>query len=89
MAHDFDYHRNRLPKCPHCGKDFDVWAGDNPQSLNCDDGGFTNFECNACGHEFVTVTFIDYKFSTAVSDEAAEDEEWGPLGGRYSPPPPL
>lgn len=78
MPHSLDYWRNKLPKCPHCGTDFQVWEDDNPQALGYDDGDHTTFECASCGKEFVTVTTVEYVFSTAVSDEAASDEEWGP-----------
>ena len=69
---------NTKPKCPHCAADFDVWGGDNPLNLSYEEGGQTTFECNACRKDFVCVTGIQYTFSTAVSDEAADDESWGP-----------
>ena len=73
-----DYWRNEKPKCPHCGTDFDVWDGDRPLDLNYEDGGHTTFNCGSCSKNFVCVTEVHYKFSTAVSDEAADDEQWGP-----------
>lgn len=79
MAHYLDFWGNERPKCPHCCADFDVWEGDNPMSLNYEDDGHTTFECASCQKEFVCVTSVHYKFATAVSDEAAYDEEWGPL----------
>jgi hypothetical protein len=55
-----------------------VWSGDNPLTLNYEDGGYTMFECESCRKEFVCVTAVEYSFSTAASEEAASDEEWGP-----------
>ena len=78
MTDPIEYWRNDLPKCPHCGSKFEVWDHDHPMSLNYDDGGTTEFSCRSCHKDFVTVTHIEYKFSTAVSEEAASDEEWGP-----------
>jgi len=73
-----DYWNNDLPKCPHCDADFGVWSDDNPLSLNYEDGGKTDFECTSCGKGFVCVTAVRYKFSTAVSEEDADDDNWGP-----------
>lgn len=78
MPHELDYWRNDKPKCPHCGANFEVWEGDNPLDLNYQDDGKTTFECERCNKEFVCVTYISYSFSTAVSEEAADDDEWGP-----------
>jgi hypothetical protein len=46
--------------------------------MDFDDGGHTTFECEHCNQKFVAVTIVNYGFSTAVSDDAASDEEWGP-----------
>jgi len=78
MKHSIEYYRNKMPKCPHCDTDFDVWADDHPHSLNYEDGGKTTFECAFCNKEFIAVTNIEYSFSTAVSEEMADDDEWGP-----------
>lgn len=78
MPSEFNWWHNNLPKCPHCSADFQVWDGDHPLDLNYDDGGQTTHECTSCGKEFVTVTHVKYVFSTAVSEEAASDEDWGP-----------
>lgn len=78
MTNALDYWHETKPRCPHCRERFDVWDGDNPLSLNYQDGGYTTFECTSCRKEFVCVTTVEYSFSTAVSEEAADDEEWGP-----------
>lgn len=78
MPHELDYWCNKLPKCPHCGADFQVWSEDNPLTLNYEDGGSTEFECSSCRKDFVCVTTVQYEFSTAVSQDAAYEEEWGP-----------
>lgn len=78
MPHALDYWGNKLPKCPHCTADFQVWSGDNALDLNYEDGGFTTFSCESCSKDFVCVTAVEYTFSTAVSEEAASDDEWGP-----------
>lgn len=78
MPHALEYWHNAKPKCPHCSETFQVWEMDNPLSLSYEDGGKTTFECQSCGKEFVVVTHIEYNFSTAVSEEAADEEEWGP-----------
>lgn len=73
-----DYWGNEKPKCPHCGTDFDVWGDDNPINLSYEDGGQTTFECKSCHEDFCCVTNIKYTFSTAVDEEAADDDQWGP-----------
>lgn len=73
-----DYWGNEKPKCPHCGTDFGVWENDNPLNLSYEDGGQTMFECGSCGKDFCCVTHVTYKFSTALDDDAADDERWGP-----------
>lgn len=73
-----DYWGNKNPKCPHCGADFKVWENDRPMSLSYEDDGRSTFDCDRCGKNFVCVTIVRYVFSTAVSEEAADDEEWGP-----------
>lgn len=75
---NIEYWGNEKPKCPHCGESFDVWEEDNPLNLNYEDGGSTTFQCGDCLKDFVCVTSVRYVFSTAVSEEAASDEEWGP-----------
>ncbi len=79
MAHYLNYWGNDKPKCPHCAADFDVWGGDNPLSLSYEEDGQTTFDCEACGKPFVCVTSVQYKFHTAVSEDAANDQQWGPL----------
>lgn len=79
MRDQIHYWANRLPKCPHCDTDLQVWDFDNPLALNYEDGGKTDFDCPSCKKGFVCVTIVKYEFSTAVSEEAADDEEWGPL----------
>lgn len=73
-----DYTQNPLPKCPHCGTDFEVWEDDNPSCLSYEDGGQTMFECKSCRKDFCCVTCLGYTFSTAVDDTHADDQEWGP-----------
>lgn len=73
-----NYWGNEKPKCPHCGEDFDVWDGDHAMSLSYEDSGQTTFECAGCRKDFVCVTMVQYRFHTAVSEEAADDERWGP-----------
>ncbi len=73
-----EYWGNDKPKCPHCGEDFDVWENDGALSLNYEDGGQTMYECRSCRKDFVCVTSVRYVFATAVSEEAADDEMWGP-----------
>jgi hypothetical protein len=73
-----DYFKNIIPLCPHCKAEFNVWDDDRQLSLNYDDGGKSEWECPKCNASFVVVTHVEYRFSTAVSDDAADDEEWGP-----------
>lgn len=78
MSYRPGYFMNDLPKCPFCGMSFPVWDEDNPLTLDYQDGGRTVFQCEYCAKSFVCVTNISYNFSTAVSEEMADDEEWGP-----------
>lgn len=78
MKNEIDYWANKLPKCPHCDADFDVWHGDRPLALSYEEGGKTTFNCVRCQKEFICVTMVTYTFSTAVSEDAADNEEWGP-----------
>jgi hypothetical protein len=73
-----DYWGNDLPKCPHCGTDFQVWKDDNPLNLSYEDDGQSVFDCDSCRKEFVVVTQVQYRFHTAVSEEAADEQQWGP-----------
>jgi hypothetical protein len=77
-THQLDYWHEDKPRCPNCGERFEVWEGDRPLALNYDDGGRTTFECDSCNKPFVCETIVKYAFSTAVSEEAADDEAWGP-----------
>lgn len=65
-------------KCPHCGADFPVWDEDHPLNLKYEDGAQTTFECEKCSKEFICVTEVKYLFSTATTEERADDSEWGP-----------
>ena len=78
MPSEIDFRFNKLPKCPHCSTDFAVWDRDNPLKLDYDDGGRTTFQCQSCFKNFVAVTHVEYRFSTAVSEEAVDDDEFGP-----------
>lgn len=78
MRSDINFRCNRLPKCPHCSNDFMVWDRDNPLSLDYSDGGRTTYKCQSCFKDFVVVTQVEYRFSTAVSAEAADEDEFGP-----------
>lgn len=78
MSHSIEYWGNEKPKCPHCDADFDVWGGDNAMLISYEDGGNAALECASCHKDFVAVTSLRYVFATAVSEEAADDEEWGP-----------
>ena len=84
MAHDIDYQLNKLPKCPHCGHDLPVWSDDNPVCLNYEDEGRTTWDCPKCEQTFVSVTRVEYRFDTAVSEEAADNDEWGPASAPAS-----
>jgi len=75
---DRGYELLRCPRCPHCGEDFHVWDDDRPMSLNYEDGGHTEFRCDECEKDFICVTSINYVFSTAIDEEAADDDHWGP-----------
>ncbi len=73
-----DYWHEAKPRCPHCGECFEIWENDHPLALNYEDGGRTTFECESCNKPFVCETVVSYVFSTAVSEEAADDDDWGP-----------
>jgi hypothetical protein len=75
---DLGYERLMRPRCPHCGEDFHVWDGDNPLALSYEDGGRTEFICDECNEVFTCVTTHRYVFSTAINEDAADDEQWGP-----------
>ena len=78
MSEAYEYEYNTLPRCPHCGAyPKDLHDGD-PCDEMYDDGGVFEMTCRSCRKEYVAVTSTSYSYSTAVDDEAASDEKWGP-----------
>lgn len=57
---DFKY--NELPKCPHCGEDFDV---DDFDMQNVYEEGEHEEFCQHCGFEVLISTHVSWRFSTA------------------------
>lgn len=63
-----DFSFNKLPKCPHCGADYDIDAHETWRLYEDDNH---DVECGTCEGEFVVSTNVSYTFST----DHQEDED--------------
>jgi len=68
---------NDDPMCPHCGAKFDLGKYDRAMDVSYEDGGVTEWRCDSCRKEFVSVTMVSYSYHTAIDEEHASDELWG------------
>jgi len=66
------------PVCPHCGDVFDLGKHDRAMDVSYEDGGQSEWKCDGCKKDFVSVTVVSYSYCTAVDEEHASDEDWGP-----------
>ena len=66
------------PVCPHCGEVFHLREHDRSLDVSYEEGGQTDWTCDSCSKPFVSVTVIEYKYCTAVDEERANEEQWGP-----------
>jgi hypothetical protein len=64
----YDFHRNGLPKCPHCGEMFDI---DENEEWRLYADGEHETECDKCGESFAVIVSATYTFST---DEQPDDD---------------
>lgn len=67
--HSLDFCANKMPKCPHCGEDFDVQANE-AWFLYDEQGGPHDVECADCHLPFSVNSIANWSFST---DEQEED----------------
>lgn len=63
----YDFCGNKMPKCPHCGDDFDIT--DNEAWFLYDDNNTHEVECPNCDHEFKVNAIASWVFSTDEQDE--------------------
>lgn len=75
---DYDCMHNSNPVCPRCGVEFDLTKGGRAIDVNYEEGGHTDCKCDGCGKMFVAVTEYIYAYSTAIDEDHASDELWGP-----------
>lgn len=68
---------NENPVCPHCGEMFHLDKHDRAFDVSYEEGGQSEWTCDHCGEDFVSVTEIIYKYSTAIDADHASDEQWG------------
>lgn len=64
-----DFCWNKMPKCPHCGNDFDIEAN---EAWELYDEDTHEIECLDCGLPFQVIATAEWKFST---DEQEDDED--------------
>jgi len=64
----WDFSCNKLPKCPHCGNDFNI---DEREAWELYEDDRHKVECDLCQHSFFVETNITYSFST--DDQLEED----------------
>lgn len=69
---------NETPVCPHCGDQWKLSKHDRALDVSYVEGGYTDCKCDGCGEPFVAVTEISYSYSTAIDEDHASDELWGP-----------
>ena len=70
-----EYEMNTSPVCPHCEHEF---KPDDYVEGMYDDGAYSDITCPSCDKPYVSVTSVSFYYSTAVSEQAASDDEWGP-----------
>lgn len=76
-----EFWRNKTPKCPHCGSDFDIEEGE-AWELYTDDGGMGHeVECQDCNLTFTVMTHTSYLFSTDEQDYDEEEDEGANVRG--------
>lgn len=75
MNSPYEYQYNPSPKCPHCGADY---SPSDPDHGLYQDDEYVDIVCPSCSKEFVCKVHIVFEYSTAVSEEAADDDAWGP-----------
>lgn len=71
---DLDYWQQSHPKCPHCEQVQQEYL----EVAQWLDGDVWSIECEDCHKTFWVLTTTSIHFSSAVSEEAASDDEWGP-----------
>jgi len=75
MGIDYNYWREKAPKCPHCGA---VDKMTDPLSDLFQDEAIVHLDCGSCGKDFVVCVNVSFKYSSAVDEDAVSDDHWGP-----------
>jgi len=75
MPPDYSYYRERLPKCPHCGT---VDRMDDALSDLYVDEAIVSLDCPKCEKEYVVTVSVVPKYTSYVSEDALEADEFGP-----------
>lgn len=66
-AHSIEFVANKLPKCPHCGDDFDI-SGEEAWSLY-DENDRHNVDCPSCGLDYTISSIATWTFSTDEQED--------------------
>ena len=74
MPGPLDYWREGSPKCPHCKSVQQEYA----DVAQWNDGDVWSIECEDCRKTFWVLTTTAVNFSSAVSEQDAEEENCGP-----------
>ena len=62
-----EFSMNKVPKCPHCGSDFDI---DRNEAWRIyDDNDLHEVDCPVCNEDFTIQSHADWRFSTDDQDE--------------------
>ena len=71
---DLGYWREAHPKCPHCKQVQQRYE----DAVHWCDGDTWAITCEDCRKEFWVLTTTKVEFTSYVSEEAAENDEYGP-----------
>lgn len=66
-GHSLEFVSNKMPKCPHCGDDFDIDT--NEAWFLYDDNDTHVVECRRCENEFTVSSTARWSFSTDEQDD--------------------
>jgi uncharacterized Zn-finger protein len=62
-----EFSMNKVPKCPHCGADFDI---DRNEAWRIyDENDRHEVDCPVCNEDFTIRSHADWRFSTDEQDE--------------------
>jgi len=73
--HSFEFEHNSWPICPHCEADY---KPDDPDHGLYQEDECIDIRCPSCSKTYACQPSISFTYSTAVDQDAASNDEWGP-----------